>query len=260
VFCDKKEYDKAIADYNFALEVDPTNINALRLRGVAYGSEEKYESAINDYTQVIEINQNDIEARKYLCYMHYLQGNKNYEKGKLDNAIVNFTQVIKTDPVNASAYQGRACAYYVKKEYDKTWEDINKAKNLGCQIENEFIEALAAAYVNRGIDYSQKEELSQAISDYTQAITINPKLAIAYNNRGCVYLKKEEYEKAILDCSKALELDSRCGVAYETRAEVYYKKGEYDKAQSDANKAQSLGLQINSEFLECLKKKVDKNV
>jgi hypothetical protein len=36
-------------------------------------------------------------------------------------------------------------SYYYKKEYDKSWEDIKKAKDLGWRIPPEFLEELRKA-------------------------------------------------------------------------------------------------------------------
>jgi len=45
----------------------------------------------------------------------------------------------------ALAYGNRGRAYYFKKEYDKSWEDIKKAQALGYQIPSEFLDDLRKA-------------------------------------------------------------------------------------------------------------------
>ncbi len=41
----------------------------------------------------------------------------------------------------AVAYDGRAIAYYVKEQYDKSRKDAQKAQSLGYQVDPEFLEA-----------------------------------------------------------------------------------------------------------------------
>jgi hypothetical protein len=43
------------------------------------------------------------------------------------------------------AYYNRGRSYYYKKEYDKSWKDINKAQELGRKIPAEFLDDLRKA-------------------------------------------------------------------------------------------------------------------
>lgn len=61
-------------------------------------------------------------------------------------------------------------------------------------------------YINRGVAYANLKNYEQAISDYNEAILLNPSLATAYKNRGFVYEEMGEIEKAEKDFAKAREL------------------------------------------------------
>jgi len=63
----------------------------------------------------------------------------------LDRTITIFNETIKQNPSYAGAYYNRAIAYYYKKEYDKSWEDVHKAESLGLVFKPEFIESLQKA-------------------------------------------------------------------------------------------------------------------
>jgi len=45
----------------------------------------------------------------------------------------------------AAFYYDRGYVYYLKRNYDKSWKDINKAKELGYKIPPEFLEDLRKA-------------------------------------------------------------------------------------------------------------------
>jgi tetratricopeptide (TPR) repeat protein len=92
------------------------------------------------------------------------------------------------------------------------------------------------------------------ISDFTQALEINPRLAMAFYNRGTAYGKKGQYDQAISDFNKALEINPRYAEAYYSRGIAYYFKREYGKSWEDVGKAQSLGYQIDPKFLDQLRK------
>ena len=84
----------------------------------------------------------------------------------------------------------------------------------------------AAVFNNRGFTYCEIGQYDQAISDFSKAIEINPRLAHAYNNRGAAYLYKAQYDQAISDLSKAIEIDPRFKHAYNNRGWAYMKKWE----------------------------------
>ena len=50
-------------------------------------------------------------------------------------------------------------------------------------------------YNNRGNAYSKKGDYNRAISNYTEAIVLNPNYAIAYYNRGRMWLHLREGKK-----------------------------------------------------------------
>jgi tetratricopeptide (TPR) repeat protein len=55
-FADKKEYDKAIADYSEAIRLDPTYVAAFNNRGLAFADKEEYDKAIADYIEAIRLD------------------------------------------------------------------------------------------------------------------------------------------------------------------------------------------------------------
>lgn len=48
-------------------------------------------------------------------------------------------------PNDAEAYYNRGVVYYLKKEYDKAWEDVYKAQSLGFKVHPEFLNDLRKA-------------------------------------------------------------------------------------------------------------------
>jgi tetratricopeptide (TPR) repeat protein len=64
----------------------------------------------------------------------------------------------------------------------------------------------AAAYNNRGFAYADQRKFDKAISDYNEAIRLNPNLAIAYNNRGIAYRRVGDHNKAHSDFATAKRL------------------------------------------------------
>jgi len=109
----------------------------------------------------------------------------------------------------------------------------------------------------RGVANAKKADLDQAISDFSNAIELNPGLAEAYYNRGLAFIKKNNLDFAIEDFNKAVEINPKYKEAFNNRAVAYFKKQEYEKALQDTQKAQKLGYNVNPTFLEQLKKNIE---
>ncbi len=58
----KKEYDKAIADHDQAIKIDPKNPAPYNNRGNAYAAKQDFEHAIADYDMAIKLNPKYAEA------------------------------------------------------------------------------------------------------------------------------------------------------------------------------------------------------
>ena len=76
------------------------------------------------------------------------------------------------------------------------------------------------AFVNRGMAYSAKGEYDRAITDYNQAINLNPKSAKAFNNRANAYYHKGEYARAVPDYDRAIKINPGFTIAKKNRVEA----------------------------------------
>jgi Flp pilus assembly protein TadD len=56
VYGRKGQFDKAIADYNKAIEINPKDAMAYNNRGVEYQNKGQYDRAVADYNKAIELN------------------------------------------------------------------------------------------------------------------------------------------------------------------------------------------------------------
>jgi tetratricopeptide (TPR) repeat protein len=98
----------------------------------------------------------------------------------------------------------------------------------------------ADAFVYRGLAYYNNKQLNPAIQDYTKAIELNPGYIIAYFNRGLAYTANNNIDLAIQDYTKTIELSPAYTAAYTSRAGAYFTNKRYDLAIKDYTKAISL--------------------
>jgi tetratricopeptide (TPR) repeat protein len=96
---------------------------------------------------------------------------------------------------------------------------------------------LAAAHTDRGVAYVALLDYDRALSDFGEAIRVDPTFAKAFANRGAVHGAKQDFDKAIEDFTRAIELGPRSAHAFADRAGMYRLKGQHDAAIRDYTEA-----------------------
>src|SRR5271166_5368995 len=132
------EYDRAIADYDEAIRLNPNLALAFTNRGFAYYKKGEYDRAIADYNEAIRLNPN-------LAVAFNNRGLGYGNKGEYDRAIADYNEAIRLNPNHALAFNNRGLAYDNKGEYDRAIADYNEAIRLNPN--------LALAFKNRGFAY-----------------------------------------------------------------------------------------------------------
>jgi tetratricopeptide (TPR) repeat protein len=197
-----------------------------------------------------------------------------YEVGNCQQAISAYDVALSHDPECVDAYCGRGNARRFVGDYPGSWDDFDTAikldpdrgiayigralatssghyPNANPSVDFEYGKNLLAhpsnaiAYVMRGTARAQLGDSQGAISDYTTAIKLNPRLLFAYNNRGNLRQQLGDWDGAIADFSIAVEIDFRSAIAYNNRAVIYTQVGEFSAAIADYTKA----IELQPDFI-----------
>jgi tetratricopeptide (TPR) repeat protein len=220
------DYDRAIADYDQVIGLNPEAGHAYNNRGVAYNAKGNYDRAMADYDQAISLNPQNGKA-------YNNRGVAYQRKGDHNRAVADYDQAIRLNPELAKAYDNRGNAHLHQGDLSRAIADYDQAIRLSPKS--------ADVYYNRGNAYLKQGDLSRAIADYDQAIRRNPKSAYAYYNRGNAYQQKGDLDRAIANYDQALRQNPRSANAYNNRGNAYQKKGDLDRAIADYDQA----LRIN---------------
>ena len=219
--------EKALADYNSAMRLDPKR--AALCRGLIHATNKEYDNAIAQLTEAIRLDPKDTLA-------YNSRGNTYNAKGDHDHAIADYSKAIEIDPSYVLAWSNRSNGYRNTREYDRAIADASRAIELDANY--------AVAYANRGSAYGAKGDNDRALADFTKAIEIDPKYARAYDNRGVAYWRKGDKDRAIADYSKAIEADKKSVNAYINRGIARRAKGDIDGAIADYSEAIALNPQL----------------
>jgi len=163
-------------------------------------------------------------------------------KGKPDSAIADYSKVLALGYNEYNIYMALGTTYSGIHQYDsafKYFDIVGKLHGDDAQL-----------LQNRGFTYLMVGKYKQSVEDYTRLILESGNDATFYYFRGCDYYKLDAYSKAINDFSKAIEIKPDYGMAYYNRSLVFNAQSNKKDALSDALKAQSLGLNIDPNYIK----------
>jgi len=95
-------------------------------------------------------------------------------------------------------------------------------------------------YFNRGELHAMRDERTNAVDDFSEAIRLKPNYLIAYEQRSQEYNFLAQYGKAEADAQTVIKLDPESSDGYKARAVVYNAMERYDKAIADYTKAAAI--------------------
>lgn len=98
-----------------------------------------------------------------------------------------------------------------------------------------------SAWQNRCVAKIGKKDFAGAIEDCSRALTLNPQYGIAYNSRCWARLQlNQDLQTALADCNKAIELSPAYPNAYDSRGQLYIALKDKKKAIRDLEKSLEL--------------------
>jgi len=239
---------------------------ALKVIGSSSGAGTYYQKAICEFcfkhsTEALADVNNAIKLESLNPDYIFLRGLIYSSDGKTQEAVSDYTQVLKITPDNLGAKYNRACNYMTLGKNDLAIKELNddiayepcpnnlikranyfEAKEDYATAVKDTTQAITIdpddvkAYITRGYEYCHLKKLKQALKDLNQALVLDPKSAWAFYQRGVAYSDLGEMDKAINDLSKAIALQPQAGAFY-SRAYTYREKKDYKRAIEDYTSA-----------------------
>jgi tetratricopeptide (TPR) repeat protein len=136
-------------------------------------------------------------------------------KGDGARAIADYSVAIRLNPSFARAYSARADAYFRGGDFDRAIADVSRA----IALKPDDAIALNSRCWMRA---ASGRDLNAALDDCNKAVRLRPGAAGLLDSRGLVYLRLQDYGAAITDYSAALSANPRPNAA---RASSLYGRG-----------------------------------
>ncbi len=248
----KGDIDKALADYEESIRLDPKHANAYIARGNVWWAKGDHAKAQADYEESIRLDPKSANA-------YIGRGNAWQSKGDLAKAQADYEEAIRLDPKHANAYIGRGNVWWAKGDHAEAQAAFDEAirldpKSAGrgnawkskgdhAKAQADFEESIRLdpkknAIVNytRGRVWQAKGDIARAQAGYEEAFRLDPKHAGAFNSlawilAACPDAKSRDGKRAVELATKACELSSweNAGII-DTLAAAHAEVGDFEAA------------------------------
>lgn len=153
----KHDLERAIADYDRALRLNPKNPGAYDNRANALDARGDLDNAIRDYNESIRLN-----PRNSLVFVN--RGSLLVEKGDLAGALADYAKTLALNPHEENAHVGRSYVYSIRKEPEKALKEANAAIAIA--------PGQAVPYIRRANVYMHLGRYADAEADIQRALRL----------------------------------------------------------------------------------------
>jgi len=216
--------ERALADADRALKLNPNHLFALELRGEINMLNKDFDTASTYFAMAQQINPN--WAVPYFDLASLLM-----ERGELKPAIENFNKAIALQPRMPLFYVIRSLAHFKAGDLASAHQDQDVAVGISPE------EALVMVDVNLMV---YEDNLDWAKDYYRRMLEKNPRNAFALQGLAEACLVSREFDSAVTFFSRALEVNPREARLYLGRGKAYFELNEIEKAKADFEKTKSV--------------------
>lgn len=217
-----RQYDRAMRDYNKALEEDPDYVLALANRALVHLEQKNIDQALEDCNRALEKDprHSDVYLHRAECY----RLRKQYE-----DALADCFRLLESSKFKDEVHRKRAAIY---EDLKRSGDDARYKKALEQDHTTAF-----ELYKQAGQHYKRGEQ-EQALTEYTAAIELHPRVAEPYRDRGVVcWLYFRDFDAALNDFRKVTELWRSKAEAYRFMGMIHLERRQYDLALEDLEDA-----------------------
>lgn len=153
------QYEKALADYDEALQRKPDFPEIQMNKGMVYWHKGDYASAIPLFTAAIKLDPNFVEALAN-------RGAAYRKTGNINSAITDYSKAIEVNPNDAMTFYNRGVAHEKQQLHERAIADFTSAIRLQPRYPE--------AYLNRGVAYTGVNKIAEAKQDFQKAAEQDP--------------------------------------------------------------------------------------
>lgn len=195
---DLHQFDRAEADYNAALAIEPVDPDSYAKRGFYFIRRGRYDEALADFRKGSELDPND-------GGYPFGEGQAYEKLGQHEQAVERFTEAIRRNAKVANYYRERGSAYNYLSRYREAVADYDKALAIGYSFP--VPRESGYSYLGRGYARLQLKEYQDAIADFDAVLKVVPRSSTALAWRGSAHQGLGDAANSAADYKAALAID-----------------------------------------------------
>jgi protein O-GlcNAc transferase len=211
--------------YSHVLELEPQNVDALHLLGVA-------SSQLGDNIRAEQLIRRAVVLRPDIAVMHNNLGNALKESGKIEEAADSYARALTLEPSYAEAHNNLGNIFYESGLVAEAIKYYRNAINLS--------PGYAEAHYNMGNALARAGHFEDSIQFYNRSLQLSPDSAETYNSLGNVFYEAGRIEEARTAYERALALNPEFSDAYNNLGTSHSILGNQEAASDCYQKALNL--------------------
>ncbi len=162
-----KDYDKAIHDYDKAIEINNGYTEAYNNRAEAKERMGDLQGAVEDYDALLALDSDRVDA-------YLRRGTVKSKMNDYEGALRDLSTAVQKTPADIRTYLARAGIHGKLNQYEQAIADLDRAITLDPNN--------ATAYNNRGITKAVLKDVKGAVEDFKTALKLRPDYEDARRN------------------------------------------------------------------------------
>lgn len=190
-FRGQKQFDKAITDYQQAINLAPQKAVPYNSLGKTYFDMGRREESVPFYSKAIDRDATEAEYRVN-------RGAAYASLGQYQKALADLNEAENLDPEFKNLYLNRSLVYMYLEQFDKALEDNSRYLELDPYDANIWYE--------RAQNKRRTGQLQAALPDFEEAIRLNPNQGIFYIERARLYIQLGQTQNVATDIRRGQQL------------------------------------------------------
>jgi predicted O-linked N-acetylglucosamine transferase (SPINDLY family) len=230
--------------YEEILKIDPTNADALHLRGIV-----AYQTQNHQYA--VDLIRKAIELYPHNAAFFFNLGLALNELNQVREAASSYDKAIDINPDFTDAYYNRGVISEKLNQLEAALTSYDKVIDIKPDH--------ASGYLSRGLVLHKLKQIEAAIASYDKAIAIKPDFADAYLSRGNALQELKRHEEAVASFDKAIDINPDFAEAYYNQGNALRELKQFEAASACYENALSLnpdgefmlGMQLHTRMMLC---------
>lgn len=193
-YYNQEKYKEALANYNWVLELEPDDPNALYNRGLVYIRLERYEEALVDLNRSLKLRPDDPDT---LVVRGVIYGHLK----RCEEALADHNRSLELRPDDPGTLNNRGLTYDDLERYEEALADFNRSLELRPDDPDTLN--------NQGITYIRLKRYEEALDDFNRSLELKPDNPSTIYNVACLFSLQRKTDDALAYLEKAIKGDEK---------------------------------------------------